>query len=297
MTPEEIAALLQQPDKQQALLAALRGKQSLGYTGQLTGDRVLAPFGAGLQREAVRGLEDAEARPGAMLGRALEAARLQDTQRRTDIYDRATQAKPEPDPEVAGLKVEKMKLDNERLRKSLAPKAPKGPSSKSLEGLPAEWELLPDSTSSKIQREKFAGVVQSSKKMQGLTSQMRDMLKGAGASRILPGSAKTRIGQLATQLQIEAKNVAELGALSGPDMALMNAIAADPTKVDSFVKDIPALLDGLDAWGNNSVKAGEETIGARRRGGSAAAKTDGAETKTVGGRTFKKTPQGWVEAK
>ena len=133
---------------------------------------------------------------------------------------------------------------------------------KALEGMPAEWEGA--ETSSRAQREKFAGVVNADKKMRGMTQKMRALLKDAGAGRLLPGS-NAAIKQLATQIQIEGKNIADLGALSGPDMAMMNAIAADPTKLTSLAKDTSALLDGLDSWGANSVSANAETIGARRR--------------------------------
>src|SRR5574343_991386 len=85
MTPEEIAALLQQPNRQQALLDVLRGKQSLGYTGQLTGDKVLAPFGANLQREAMGGLDDV-ANQGRFAVRSLLDAQ------RTSAYEKSVQA-------------------------------------------------------------------------------------------------------------------------------------------------------------------------------------------------------------
>lgn len=85
MTPEEIAALLQQPNRQQALLDVLRGKQSLGYAGQLTGDKVLAPFGANLQREAMNGLDDV-ASQGQFAARSLLDAQ------RTAAYEKSVQA-------------------------------------------------------------------------------------------------------------------------------------------------------------------------------------------------------------
>jgi hypothetical protein len=140
--------------------------------------------------------------------------------------------------------------------------------------MPAGWEGAP--TSSKIQREDFAKAVGSSAKMKGLTKQMRALLAEAGASRVLPGQTRNRIKQLATQIQIEAKNVAELGALSGPDMALMEAIAADPSQVSSFMKDTTGLLDGLDSWGDNAVSAKAETIGATRKGAGGAGAAGGA---------------------
>lgn len=153
------------------------------------------------------------------------------------------------------------------------PKAPKADKPKEFDesGMPYGWQLAPDSKATRQQREKFAGTVQSAEKMRGLTAQMRKLLASTGGGRYLPGEAKTKVSQLATLIQLEAKNVAELGALSGPDMALMNAVAANPTAIDSLVKDIPSLLDGLDSWSENSIQASASTVGAQRKGSGAAA--------------------------
>jgi plasmid stabilization system protein ParE len=137
-------------------------------------------------------------------------------------------------------------------------------------GFPAGWELEGKTHPTPKQGEQFEGLVYSSEKMRGLTADMRKMLAAAGNGRVLPGPEKSRMSQLAKEIQIEGKNIAELGALSGPDYALMEAIAADPTKIDSLVKDMPALLDGLDRWGNNSVDAKARSLGARRSGTKAA---------------------------
>jgi hypothetical protein len=131
-------------------------------------------------------------------------------------------------------------------------------------GFPAGWELTGNTQPTPRQGEQFEGLVYSSEKMNGLTNQMREMVAKGGVGRVLPGEAKSRMSQLAKEIQIEAKNIAELGALSGPDFALMEAIAADPTKIDSLAKDMPALLNGLDAWGKNSVDAKSKALGARR---------------------------------
>lgn len=80
MTPEEIAALLQQPSKQQALLNALRGQKSLGFVGQASGDRVLSGLGAGLVQDA-GAQEAADFRQRQFtLEKALAAARAREAQ-------------------------------------------------------------------------------------------------------------------------------------------------------------------------------------------------------------------------
>lgn len=133
-------------------------------------------------------------------------------------------------------------------------------------GFPAGWELSGDTQPTQRQGEQFEGLVYSDAKMRGLTGEMRKLLAKAGSGRVLPGPEQSRLKQLATQIQIEGKTIAELGALSGPDMALMRAIASDPTEFGSFARDIPALLDGLDSWGANSVNAKAQSLGARRIG-------------------------------
>lgn len=175
-----------------------------------------------------------------------------------------------------GLELRGRELDlkeKDIARKANAPpKTPKGSADPS--GLPAGYDLDPESHATRRQNEAFEGLVFADNKMRGLTKEMRRLLADAGAGRLLPGS-NARIKQLATQIQIEGKNVAELGALSGPDMALMNAIAADPTKLTSVAKDTEELLNGLDAWGRNSVSSKASSIGARPRASSAPTPTPG----------------------
>lgn len=171
------------------------------------------------------------------------------------------------------LEEKKFGLEEKKFAKKSAPK-PGGPKL-SPKGFPAGWELEGNTQPTPKQGEEFEKLVFSSGKMQGLTAQMRKMLAEAGSARVLPGPLKSRLAQLATEIQVEGKNIAELGALSGPDYALMGAIAADPTKLDSFAKDIPALLDGLEAWGENSVSAKAKSLGARKAGGATKAPQSG----------------------
>lgn len=151
-----------------------------------------------------------------------------------------------------------------------------------VEGLAAGWELTPDSNSTKRQREEHAGLVTSAKKMRGLTQAMRQQMQGIDTiDRLSPLSEKrNQLKQLATMISIEAKNIAELGALSGPDYALMQAIAADPTSLQSLTKDQLSVLDQLDRWSDNSVQAKSEAVGARPRQ-TAAQTTAGAAPDTA----------------
>ena len=170
-------------------------------------------------------------------------------------------------------------LKEEALRKPKVAKAPK-----TVTGIPSGYEPDPDAPPSEDNKKKFTGLVFADQKMKGLTRQMRDVLKTAGArGTYLPGE-NARVKQLATQIKIEGKNIAELGALSGPDMGLMEAIAGDPTSLFSAVKDTDALLSGLDDWGGNSVAAGQKAYGIRPKAGAMGGKvrmTNGRETLDV----------------
>lgn len=161
---------------------------------------------------------------------------------------------------------------------------------KAKEDIPPGFEVPPDAHPGPEARKKFSALVGSSEKMKGLTQRMRAALKGTtGVSRTLDPKTVTSLKQLGTQIQIEAKNVAGLGALSGPDMGLMNAIAADPTSIQAnLTTDFPKMLDQLDAWGDSQVDGESRATGIRRK-----AAGNAATTKTVGGKTYRKVPGGW----
>ena len=129
---------------------------------------------------------------------------------------------------------------------------------KKTEDIPPGFEISAGANPGAESRKKFAALVGSSEKMKGLTANMRKALAGTNAlSRTMDPKTVTALRQLGTMIQIEGKNVAGLGALSGPDMGLMNSIAADPTSVKANLSvDLPKMLDQLDAWGDSQV-AGE----------------------------------------
>lgn len=135
--------------------------------------------------------------------------------------------------------------------------------------IPPGFKVHEGANPSPESRKKFTALVASQQKMKELTAAMRRELKGASLTdRMLPGEKKRRLSQLATQLRIEAKNVAELGALSGPDMGLMEAMATDPTSLSSLTGgSIESNLNGLDAWADSSVKAGSKSYGIEAMGG------------------------------
>ncbi len=188
---------------------------------------------------------------------------------------------------------ERERLKTEEQARKGRPQAPKA-----LEDIPPGFEVDAGANPGKETRRDFSKLVTTAERMKGLTAQMREALKGtSGASRVLDPSVRTRLQQLSTQIQIEAKDVAGLGALSGPDMGLMQQMASDPTSImANLTVDMPTMLGQLDKWAENSVSAKSNGTGIRRKGGAKAAAT-GAETKTVGGKTYKRVAGGWDEVK
>lgn len=207
----------------------------------------------------VKGNEEASARAAAGGVRADRKLALEETEAdRRDARSTAERALRE--------------ADLERKKAADAAKAKKGSGKASdagfaPKGFPAGWELVGKTRPTSKQGEDFEKLVFSDAKMRGLTSQMKDLLKNGSLARIVPGTAEyARVKQLATEIKIEGKNIAELGALSGPDTALMEAISGDPSAIRSMAQDLPGLLDGLSNWGANSVKAKSVSLGARKTG-------------------------------
>lgn len=134
--------------------------------------------------------------------------------------------------------------------------------------IPPGYEVAPDAHPGDEAKKKFSALVGSAEKMKGLTARMRKALAGTnGITRTLDPKTVSALQQLGTQIQIEAKNVAGLGALSGPDMALMNAIAADPTSIKTnLTVDLPKMLDQLDAWGDTQIGGETKATGIRKKG-------------------------------
>lgn len=155
-------------------------------------------------------------------------------------------------------------------------------------GLPVEYELVDGANPSNDDKKQFSKLVMSDKKMRGLIGELRQAMAGTnGWQRVFDPAVRSRLQEIAKKLTIETKNVAELGALSGPDLGLTDAIAKDPTGVPAnLFGTIEANLKDLEAWGPNSVSAGMETYGLRKKTGPVAntpsAKTDKRYSATTG---------------
>ena len=167
-------------------------------------------------------------------------------------------------------KADAMKSKAERAAAALKAKAAEkaaAAAAKGLEDIPPGYEIQPDGHPGPEAKKKFSALVGSAEKMKGLTQKMRSALAGtSGVSRTMDPKTVTGLKQLATQIQIEAKNVAGLGALSGPDMGLMTALASDPTSIQTnLTVDLPKMLEQLDGWGDSQVAGESRATGIRKK--------------------------------
>lgn len=92
---------------------------------------------------------------------------------------------------------------------------------------------------------------QARERINSAANRYKDILDELGPQISLgPLNAKdqTRLASAYTKLQLEAKTAAELGALSGPDLGLVEKWIPDPTSISGATKGKEALLGGLDQY-------------------------------------------------
>ena len=66
----------------------------------------------------------------------------------------------------------------------------------------------------------------------------------ASGGQIVPGTAKDELKASRTDVLLQLKELNELGAITGPDMELMNALVIDPTSISGNVADVFSMLGG-----------------------------------------------------
>lgn len=128
------------------------------------------------------------------------------------------------------------------------------------------YDIAPDAypTQDDAKKLKAAGVA--AEKMRGYAKDLRGLLQAHGPTPV--GPVAEQMNQLQTAMQLEAKNIADLGALSGPDMGLMQQLAG--TNPGSFfgtasamtgATDPIAALDGLVKWTDGTVASTAKVLG------------------------------------
>jgi hypothetical protein len=117
--------------------------------------------------------------------------------------------------------------------------------------------------------EKVKASIAARERMMGAVNELMALYEKHGSEMV--GDVATRYDQLKTAIKLEGKSLAELGALSGPDEALMNAISgSDPTSLKENLKGFfsggtwgstPGALEGVKKWTESQTAANMRAYG------------------------------------
>jgi len=244
------------PAERARLMAeALRGKRNLGLLGKATGDDAVGAMGAGLT-------EDARAQEQAL---AAQAQRQHEQQQRKaeKAEDRAygeAQWK-ERNAIVSQQQMARARVMSGIQAQQKAADAARGTVVPGMEVAPGAAPTADDA-------KKVKASLASRQRMDALVSELRALHGKHGTE--LTGPVATRMGQLVTGIKLEAKNLAELGALAGPDMAIVESLAgADPTSWGSNLKALfgvdhtATALEGIEQWSKSQADANANAYGYR----------------------------------
>ncbi len=89
--------------------------------------------------------------------------------------------------------------------------------------------VAPGATPTKIDAEKMKQAIEKRKDMMGSMNDLEAMLNKNGTEWFSAGNAATDMSTVATDIRMTAKELYDLGALSGPDMGLIEKVIPDPT--------------------------------------------------------------------
>ena len=90
-------------------------------------------------------------------------------------------------------------------------------------GMPAPAVKLTDTQLTTLSKIRTAGL-----NLEGELTRMDDLVKKHG-STIMPGEARAQVDSVRTNIIMQLKNLYELGAITGPDLPLMEKMIADPS--------------------------------------------------------------------
>lgn len=133
-------------------------------------------------------------------------------------------------------------------------------------------DVTPGANPTPDDAKKMKDALITSEKMRGYITELRGLHGEYGAE--IFGANATRMKQLEKAIQVEAKNIAALGALSGSDQQLMEDLAGLNTTsvLTKFGPDhTERALKGLESWVGNSVHANKKTLGYQDRPAAAPA--------------------------
>jgi hypothetical protein len=129
-------------------------------------------------------------------------------------------------------------------------------------------EVSPGAAPTPDDAKKVKTTLDAAGRLKPLVQQLRALHGDKGTE--LFGADANKMSQIVTAIKLEAKTIAELGALSGPDLDLMNQLSGmDPTTFSANIKamfgvdNTQEALAQLDTWMENAVKSKKDTYGYR----------------------------------
>jgi hypothetical protein len=287
----------------QALAAALRGQQqraqvarAAGSLGMLTGDKVLSRFGAGQMQDAQQ-LEDGVNRQrGQMaeagqfrLQKAMEAQRAK-TSREQHLAELEARRRQELADRVASNREWDRRnsiTSQQQLREAMIAAGNKQVAAERGTVIPG-MEVVDGAAPTAADATKVKASLASAQRMKNYITELKDLHANHGTE--FGGEVGNRMQALTQQIRLEAKNIGELGALSGPDMSIVENIAqADPGGLWANIKgtfgsdNTQGSLGSLDRWVDDTLKGNMDAYGYRPKAGAtqSAPGLDGAKRKRL----------------
>lgn len=157
-------------------------------------------------------------------------------------------------------------------------------------------EIVPGAHPTAQDAEKVKVNLLAREKIRNYVAEMRDIHKRVGTE--LFGKDAERMDQLRESILVEAKNAAQLGALSGPDMGIVTRLmGTSPTSLEGKGKALvgndntQANLAGLDKWLDTGAGATLKVLGYRQAGGPAPAHGDDGKVTVTNGKETVRIPK------
>jgi hypothetical protein len=256
------------PKEQAALLgAALRGQQNVGSV--LAAHPLLAQLGQSMLQRGDKGqgmlAEAGQQKYGSRLQKAIEDRKLQSQleaekrERQFTLYRDGIQNR-EAEKRARIMALQESSRNERERQEKVADEQRKA----SVPGL----EIVEGANPTPDDAKKMKSALQSQRNIESEAKVLEDIYRKKGTE--LVGEKARRMEQALVAMQLEAKNVAELGALSGPDQLLMEKLASmDPTSLKANIKGLFGTDDTMEAlaqfrsWAKNRVESGKQTFGYR----------------------------------
>lgn len=112
------------------------------------------------------------------------------------------------------------------------------------------WNIAEGATPTKDDAKKFKDSVTAAEGMQASLNRLQEITKKHG-TELLPGAVKGEMDQLARDIQLQAKELYNLGVLNGPDLSLLEEVVTRPT----------SFKEAINPSGNKRASAGLARFG------------------------------------